>query len=529
MSDFDFGLFGHVEGAIADIDATNRELVVLPDRFGGVARDPEDSRVRVVVGPRGSGKTFLMSRMRAAQLSNASTYASALQTNEDLGTLQVSEFVQKLGLKSGNTEEWTQLWRRAIMCAAWSFISNITELRPSRSSSPVAQEAFRALKSRFLDLLESPETERRVSSRAAHIITRFQSVNELRRYLADDRWEDVENYLARILHETQPLFLYVDDIDKNYAWAPGLWTQCQRGLFYAVFALLKRDTLRNKLHVVIAIRDTTLATISSGEHATRYAEKVHINHLKWTRESISYFLAQKIAQLPESFLKKRSAGCEDWLGLAAVHSARPGSPSEGVESYLVRHTRLLPRDVVYMGNMLCNYMQEQGISSIDEATLREHVSTASRSIVRAELSSLRNEARAGGLAILTDNEDGDTESPDREAFRSRDIDAIVHCVESTGTEVFLPDTLAHLESGLHAHFSSGKNPATGSRVVDLLWQHRLLCWCDTSGATHFFDPEDFFGRAELPRGTEVWRYQWNCMLFDICPSLEVSGDGPAYP
>lgn len=529
MTGFEFGLFGHVEGAISDIDATNRELVVLPTRFGGIARDPHDARVRVVVGPRGAGKTFFMSRMRAVQLSNASTYASALQTNEDLGTVQVGEFVQKLGIKSGNTEEWTQLWRRAILCAAWSFIRNTQELRPDRSSSIGAQDAYKALNDRFIDLLESPETERRVSSRAAHIITRFQSVNELRKYLTDDRWEDAENYIARILYDTQPLFLYVDDIDRNYAWAPGLWTQCQRGLFYAVFALLKRETLRNKLHIVITIRDTTLATISSGEHATRYAEKVHINHLKWSRDSISYFLEQKIAQLPENFRKGRATTCEDWLGLAAVHSKRPGSPSEGIESYLIRHTRLLPRDVVYLGNILCNYMQENRVNSLEEGTLKDMVASASRSIVRAELSSLRNEARAGGLAILLDNEDGDTESADHEAFRSRDIDAIVRAVESTKSEVITPSALALLESNLDEHFNSGKNVASGRRVVDLLWQHRLLCWADTSGTNHFFDPEDFFGRAELPRDGDVWRYQWNCMMFDICPSLDVNGDSPAYP
>ena len=411
------------------------------------------------------------------------------------------------------------------MCAAWSFVLNVEALTPDAKSSPRALEAFQRLRG-YERLLGNPATPRKVSSRAAYIIGRFQSFNEYRKYLSDDSWEDIEYFLGVVLHQTQPLFLYVDDIDRNYAWAPGIWTQCQRGLFYAVFSLLKQEILRNKLHVVVALRDTTLATIASGEHATRYAEEVHINHLKWTRESVLFFLDEKLRQLPPTFFSGPKRSYESWLGLPHVTNSRKHASSEGVGSYIIRHTRLLPRDIVYVGNAICTHVQENGMKPIDEGTLRDIVSRTSRSVVRAELSSLRNEIRSDSLEVTVEGEDGSGAVTNG---RERDISAILDAISATSFEKFNAAVLPEFESTLEETFNAGEQGTTGRRVTNLLWQHRLLSWVDITGQSHFFEPSDFFGRSELPRSQEVWGYQWHCMMFDICPTLRDNAHSPAFP
>jgi hypothetical protein len=54
---------------------------------------------------------------------------------------------------------------------------------------------------------------------------------------------------------------------------------------------------------------------------------------------------------------------------------------EPVEDYLLRHTRLLPRDIIMLGNLLCDGVsraREQGEPSLTDATVRDLVHRAGR-------------------------------------------------------------------------------------------------------------------------------------------------------
>jgi hypothetical protein len=133
------------------------------------------------------------------------------------------------------------------------------------------------------------------------------------------------------------------------------WLKCQEGLFYQVMRLLRDHKLGGRLHVVVCIRDIVMSSVYRSEHAPRYYNEPHIRVLTWDRGSLLYLLEQKLARLPASLLMRRlTAGgppaIGDWLG---VEGQWPGPDGDGsVEDYLLSHTRLIPRDIISLGNEL---------------------------------------------------------------------------------------------------------------------------------------------------------------------------------
>lgn len=154
-----------------------------------------------------------------------------------------------------------------------------------------------------------------------------------------------------------PLFFYVDAVDEEFAHAPMEWHRCQKGLFYQVMRFVRDARLGARLHLVICVRDIVLSSVYQSEHASRYRNEPHIRVLDWDENSIEYFLRQKIDGLLAQYLCRPHAAdeMERWLGSSQIFNTRR-RVKEDLMQYILRHTRLIPRDVVQLGNDLSRYV-----------------------------------------------------------------------------------------------------------------------------------------------------------------------------
>src|SRR3974390_3598082 len=95
----------------------------------------------------------------------------------------------------------------------------------------------------------------------------------------------------------------------------------------------------------------------------------------WDRDSLVFFLGQKLQRLPPTLLMRRAAAgpptIRDWLG---VDGHWPGPDGDAaIEDYLLSHTRLIPRDIISLGNELSEEVLRQkqaGHQGLPPAALR---------------------------------------------------------------------------------------------------------------------------------------------------------------
>jgi hypothetical protein len=300
----------------------------------------------------------------------------------DLSTEDVVAFAQRCRQRGGDTEDWKLLWRRAIYRRAYSFIRTEPNVRGS-----VTDDLFEELDG-YHRLLGRPKRKRRVTTEASSIVRQHVVRQELSSYLHDPAWPDAEAMLAEALSLAPPIFLYIDAIDDNFLWAPAHWMRCQRGLYYAIMDLLRASDGTARLHVVIALRDIALASTRFSEHGPRYLEHTHINSLLWSRASVRAFLPRKVEKLPDVlFEDPGSKSVASWLSRTLISNGRPTPRVEPIATYLMRHTRLVLRDVVVQGNRLCRYVPDcraTGRTPSDEG-LRTGVAIASREFAASQL------------------------------------------------------------------------------------------------------------------------------------------------
>jgi hypothetical protein len=349
--------FGDPDGSRIEIDDAVAGFVRFDGRSSvrGLAVS-ESSKTRVVVGGKGTGKSRYLRRFAAAMLEEPAVYVDELiKSHADvvqkdapstLAVVKVSHSVEDTFL----TERWSLIWKRAI------FRSLVSHLLHSDKLSPYLDEEQR----RELENDYTPELYRTfkrplsIYSQATEIIGN-KTRSSLPQYLEDYRWHDLEGLLGEIVRIVPPLYFYIDAIDDEYAHAPLYWLRCQKGLFYTVMKLAKDELFGARLHVVICVRDHVLSSVLRGEHASRYRDSPFVRSLSWDEGSLRFFMRAKLAALPPEYFADPAFRGEDlvaaWLGSTNVWNEDRGI-SEGIERYLLRHTRLNPRDIVQLGNRL---------------------------------------------------------------------------------------------------------------------------------------------------------------------------------
>jgi hypothetical protein len=242
-----------------------------------------------------------------------------------------------------------------------------------------------------------------------------------------------------------------------------------------------------RLHVVVGIRDLVLSSVLRGEHASRFRQSTHIRVLEWDHHSIRYLLETKIERLDRDLrVRPRRPGLEGWLGVTTIDNPARGVV-EHVEDYLLRHTRLIPRDVVVLGNAVCE-QTAQAVARGDEALsperLRRTVGQVARGLADEQIRICANQVAAdqipahGGRQGLTEYFVGSHEYSDGLATTLMEILAEV------GRDRFDHATVQRIEK-------RGKERLDGyEHILDVLWHNGILGYdCPEPGAdhAHFYD------------------------------------------
>jgi len=500
--------FGNPDGSRSDIQEVVHNFVTFEELrvTSGLEVRPDDLSTRVIVGAKGSGKTVYLRRLRAAAVENESIYADIVQ--QDLpATSNIVKFCQCFK-KRDLTEKWMQLWYCAIVR------SLVSHLRCAKRLAPYLNDEQREELDQYPSELVPP-TRREVSvySQVTEIIHSHHSARAYERFFDHPGWAELTTTISDIIATMPPIYLFIDSVDEEYASAPMYWLQCQKGLFFRAMRFLRDQHFGGRLHVIVCVRDHVLASVLRGEHQNRYRSEPHITTLGWEYESAEFFLREKVARLDRRFLIRDPEGStgtvEAWLGRAFIEN-RGRRIREPTLQYLLRHTRLLPRDIVILGNRLCDLVESakrNGQTEIPQETVRRCVREVARSFGNEQLAICANHLASSGMpadAARMEYEEiytGDTEYAKGYAESLREL------IGRIGRDRFGP---AELQRAMqHAAELFGE----GSDALSVLWQNRLVGYVDDTpdGPREIFFSEVNCDDFSLPLGRREYLLH-SCMI-----------------
>jgi hypothetical protein len=488
------GPFGNPDGSRADIDDVISEFVDFggDPAFGHLATRANDSMVRVIVGKLGAGKTVYLRRLQDFQSRQDSVYADVPQQG-----LPKTEVVVKACQWFSDrvlVEKWMQIWERAIMRSLASHLLHRPELRQQ-----IADEQADELERSYTRLLDEFRRPRSIYSEVRDIINRQNNAHQLSAYLDDPLWDDLEDLLGEVVSRCMPIYFYLDALDEEFSHAPMYWLKCQEGLFYQVMRLLRDHKLGGRLHVVICIRDIVMSSVYRSEHAPRYYNEPHIRVLTWDRNSLLYLLQKKLQRLPPALLMRRAASgpptIGDWLG---VNGHWPGPDGDGpIEDYLLSHTRLIPRDIISLGNDLNEEVLRQkqaGHDGLSPEALARVVQRCAKRFGDSQLAQCANQISSDLMpknAALHDYSELFTST---QAYISGVHEDVRSFVRMIGVDRFPRADLSALQEMADLHFEQATD------LASVLWQNGLLGYIDENGRRRFYsigDIEEFHFPPEV--------------------------------
>jgi hypothetical protein len=492
------GPFGNPDGSRADIEDLISEFVDFGGNpaYGHLATRANDSKVRVIVGKLGAGKTVYLRRLQDFQAHQDSVYADAPQQS-----LPKTEVVVKAcQWFSGSVlvEKWMQIWERAIMRSLASHVLRRPELRQL-----LRDEQAEELEHSYERLLDDFRRPRSIYSQVRDIINQRQTAYQLSAYLDDPLWDDLEDLLGEVVGQCKPIYFYLDALDEEFSHAPMYWLKCQEGLFYQVMRLLRDHRLGGRLHVVICIRDIVMSSVYRSEHAPRYYNEPHIRVLTWDRSSLLYLLGQKLQRLPPSLLMRRPGTGPptilDWLG---VGDNWPGPDGDGpIEDYLLGHTRLIPRDIISLGNELNEEVLRQkqaGHEGMPSEALATVVQRCAKRFGDSQLAQCANQISSDLMPSNAALHDYSELFTSTQAYISGVQEDVRSFVRMIGADRFSRGDLMALQEVADLHFDQATD------LASVLWQNGLLGYVDEIGRRRFYsmgDVEQFHFPPEV--GTYV--------------------------
>lgn len=327
----------------------------------------------------------------------------------------------------------------------------------------------------------------------------------------DPRWVSLREALIRVTAGARELYLFIDAIDDNFRHAPAYWLQCQRGLFYAVMNLMRTESLSNKLHVVISIRDLVLSSILRSEHGARYMNDEAITTLRWNFESCARFLQAKLEQLePKYFVDPTNRSVASFFGRATIHN-KMRELDEPIEQYVIRHTRLSPRDVILIGNLIIEEAEELDRlpRELNDQAIRHAVSRSARIASKGVLAQVANQVATNSMPWSSSRHHFTEVYTQADEYSAdgliRELMSVLYTIES---EVFGREALDRLSEEAQTRWGPS------AYLTDVLWQNRLLGVLDDGAPLFYEGAKD--DETTLP---DADFYILNPILLDRLPKL----------
>jgi hypothetical protein len=502
--------FGNPEGSLSNINQMLDSFVNFAhSNFGeGIGLQEKDLSVRVIVGAKGSGKTVYLRRLQAAAKTDDSLYVDDINFNPP-ETSQIVKFCSYFD-ETILTEKWMQLWYCAILRSVVSHLLFSKQLRDRIDDSDRLQLTD------YVNPLIPFKQPSSPHSSASLILGHFHSEIQYSRFLDLPMWEEIEYILSNLIHSLPPMYLFIDSIDEEFKKAPMYWLRCQKGLFYRVMRLLRHQRLGGRLHITISCRDHVLSSVYRSEHQNRYRGEPHIRILNWNRSAISRLLQEKIRQLPPELLfdAQPTSGSTvgNWIGLNTIRNEVLGI-DEDLETYLLRHTRLLPRDVVQLGNRLSRsilFAKASGARAVPMDIVRTVVSDLARTFGNEQLEICANQVLSSTIPVEHRQKAHSTYYTADMEYQGEFVDRIKEVIRLIGVDSFERERLDAIRGQVKAIME------VDTDVFSVLWQNRLLGFRDHRGGRCrevFFD-EGFLDEFNLPRFPETFLFH-PCLIDSV--------------
>lgn len=506
--------FGEPDGQRSEIDDDFIHFE-FRDGWGGIATEGGDLSARLLVGRKGSGKTIYLRRLRAHVSREGGNYTDDVQY-EPPDTQTVLDFARFFPTNS-QIEWWAKLWNRCILrCLA----SHLTAGEISSGVHPRwldrLSQFTQASRAKLLREFAAPVS---IYRQFDEIVNGFHNRNSVVEYLQNPYWSDLESILAEVVRESPPIFFFLDALDEHFERSPRWWLKCQEGLFFQA-VMLSRSKQWNRLHLAVSLRDIVHASMMRSEHRSRFTGAGNIRLLNWDYNSIDRFLTRKLQTLDRRFFAREVRGsksCADWLGVSTVENVGR-KVMEPVQQYLLRHTRLLPRDLVILGNRLCGIVGRSKTGSVDmQEEIRRNVHEAASVFGREQLRICANEIVSSYIPRGFEGHDTVSGSDD---FTSAIAMQLQELVRMIGTDRFPRTVIDRFDAGAREQFDCD--------VFSLLWRNSLIGYVEGSGEQErfIFYHHDSLNNFDLPVGAK--EYVFHPIVTDAT-GIPSSGSNPVVP
>jgi hypothetical protein len=245
--------------------------------------------------------------------------------------------------------------------------------------------------------------------------------------------------------------------------------------------LIRDAQLGTRLHVVVALRDLVLSSVLASEHSSRYVASPVIATLNWDEPLIRTFLAAKIQRLPDELLMEpeQEPSVATWLGYGFAEEA---GVSYDLETYLVRHMRLLPRDVVIMGNQLCALVRtaKQSGRTLSFDEIRTAVKQSAALCGREGLAIAANQLSAGLMPASPRGNAGSELSSDEVRSAGHGLFEYRRTIEERLLQALGPYAHRPLDRNALRQLRTDVHEQLGDSVdaLSALWQNGLIGYLD---------------------------------------------------
>jgi hypothetical protein len=341
-------------------------LVLFPGDHYNESIGGNTEGVAVFAGPSGSGKTrYLSHKVKSANCPPHVIVDACAQ----LGNSKVVQFSNKFR-SDDLTEMWSQLWHCAVVRSLLSYL--MCDVRFAAMLTSADLSALGAISVvRDMSTLQAPVG---ATSQVVQLISSAKTKNEFHNYFADVGWSECTSIAQGAVDKASGILYCLDVSDEEKENSPLLWRHCLSGLFYCLVQKLNNGVgLNRRFQVASTISDHVVASVLRSHRGARYRGDERIRVLNWRVDGTKGFLENKIAGLNDSFLMNPNTNVDDpmvrWLGRDKI------SLQDGREmclfQFLVMNTRLIPADIIRLGNDLCDEVTAAKLEG------RRHVSQCS--------------------------------------------------------------------------------------------------------------------------------------------------------
>ena len=496
--------FGNPDGARADLSEIDNMFILETPYAVDFSIHPEVLlSKRVIVGAKGSGKTVYLRKM-CSMLKDKENNATGIYVDDTIDQnlncteqiVRICEFYNERVL----SEKWTQFWRIAIYVSLACKFLNSQQLVTSLTNEQ-KDELRKILHKHNLDFDICISVYK-----AFYAMTSIADTKNKCDTLIDiTGWLKLEDILTKVLRMSPTIYIFLDSIDIEYEHAPMHWNICQKGLFYVVMDMLQDREFGERLHIIMGMRNNVFASVLRSEHGSKYLNESHVFCLDWSFDNIKRFLVSKIQKLNECYfideeLVSEKKTIKAWLGIEKIYNPNRDI-EEDVLTYIVRHTRLVPRDVVIICNKLAKAKRDSLTDAnfdiqkfihdnvFDECILfgDELITICAKNIIANSLPENAGRYRYSGGFIAS------------EPYRQGSYQKLKEVMKEFPSDRFTREDLKKVEESANQIFE------TESFLSDVLWQNGVIGYIDQEGFARYFTQKAVVDQKLPTKATYIMR------------------------